>query len=75
MIKKIAFMTGGGDCAGCHEPVRWKPSNFDHNRSAYPLDGAHRSVKCELCHKSYVRLGGRQVLVYRNTPKECAQCH
>jgi hypothetical protein len=42
------------------------PANFNHDATTFPLLGAHRSVKCSLCH-----LGGQ----YKNAPRECENCH
>ena len=39
---------------------------FDHNRTAFPLDGAHVNVECEACHVHGVFAG---------TPVECGACH
>jgi hypothetical protein len=72
---QFAQVNGGTDCASCHQPARWKPSGFDHNTSAFPLDGRHRAVACISCHKQRTEIRGAAVLIYRNTPKECAQCH
>lgn len=42
----------GVECAACHNPSNWDNATFDHNRSSFPLTGAHISVKCEQCHAS-----------------------
>jgi hypothetical protein len=54
------------DCAACHNTNGWKPASFDHNRSGFPLTGAHRNTPCESCHR-----GGK----YAGTAKECNACH
>jgi predicted CXXCH cytochrome family protein len=84
---QFARLNGGTDCASCHQTARWKPSGFDHSTSAFPLDGRHRAVPCGSCHKQRTepraaRKGDEGsdpsspfVLIYRNTPKDCAQCH
>jgi len=60
----------GTDCARCHPvsaPFRQAAQQFDHSRTAFPLDGAHRNVPCAKCHA-----GGR----YAGTPHaSCADCH
>jgi hypothetical protein len=64
------------DCSGCHMTLAWKPSTFDHNtQSRYQLTGAHVNVPCRLCHKTGRDAGGRVVVVYGATPRECAACH
>jgi hypothetical protein len=40
-----------GECSRCHSSTSWKPAaGFDHDRTQYPLRGAHRPVACERCH-------------------------
>jgi hypothetical protein len=56
----------GSDCAACHSPVGWVLATFDHNKSAFPLTGAHQSLTCESCHAN------RR---YKGTPTACAGCH
>jgi hypothetical protein len=63
-------------CAGCHTSAKWKPSLFDHDkRTTFPLEGAHRNVRCDACHKSVREVEGKSVLFYKPTPKECSACH
>jgi cytochrome c7-like protein len=65
--------TGGDACTVCHSDERWKPSIFDHlNDSNWPLDGAHRNVRCNLCHQPQ---GQPPVVRYRGTPMRCEDCH
>jgi hypothetical protein len=41
------------ECGRCHGEDRWKPARlFDHARTAYKLDGKHRRVACEKCHRT-----------------------
>ncbi len=42
------------------------PSRQFHNETPFPLDGRHRTVACESCHR-----GG----VYKGTPNKCFDCH
>lgn len=63
-------------CAGCHDSAKWKPSLFDHDtRTSFALEGAHRNVGCEKCHKLTRTVGRKAVLFYRPTPTECSACH
>ncbi len=63
-------------CASCHDSARWKPSLFNHEtRTKFPLKGAHLNVRCEACHKNMQLVGGKQVLFYKPTPSQCADCH
>ncbi len=56
----------GTQCQLCHRPTQWRAVTFDHNRTAFPLTGAHLTVPCQSCH-----ING----VYKGTPTECAACH
>jgi hypothetical protein len=63
-------------CGGCHDTARWKPSLFDHDkRTTFALQGAHRSVRCESCHKLTRMVEGKAVLFYKPTPQACVACH
>jgi hypothetical protein len=53
-------------CQNCHNTGAWKPANFDHNTTRFPLTGAHTRVDCARCH-----VGGR----YAGTPTDCYACH
>jgi hypothetical protein len=49
---------------------------LDHDKgSAFALQGAHRTASCGSCHKLTRLVGGKQLLFYKPTPKECAACH
>ncbi len=67
--------TGSRACDVCHTTDRWKPSRFDHERTGFPLTGAHTGVACGECHKTTREVSGQIVLFYRPTPKDCASCH
>lgn len=54
------------DCTTCHSQNAWQPANFDHNRTAFPLTGAHQTVQCANCHTNNV---------YTGTPSDCYSCH
>ena len=62
-------------CDQCHNTTKWKPSLFDHEKTAFSLRGAHQQVRCAACHKNLREVGEKQVLFYQSTPKECAACH
>ena len=62
-------------CAECHNTTKWRPSLIDHDKTAFPLKGAHQNVRCAACHKGVQQIEGKQVLVYKPTPTQCAACH
>jgi hypothetical protein len=53
-------------CDSCHSTSAWRPASFDHDRSRFPLTGAHRGVDCGRCHRN-----GQ----YTGTSRECVSCH
>lgn len=56
----------GADCAECHSMDAWIPATFDHDLTAFKLDGKHVEVLCEDCHKTDASLADAM---------ECADCH
>jgi len=56
----------GRDCATCHGTSSWWQTRFDHDKTGFPLHGAHASLACAQCHS-----GNR----YKGTPKDCVSCH
>ena len=63
------------DCATCHVTARWELKDFNHDKSRFPLDVAHRNVACEKCHREQRGAAGKMVRSYRGTATECVQCH
>ena len=57
----------GSECATCHSEETWtKQKTFDHAKTKFPLEGAHRDVQCAVCH-----IGER----YKDLPRLCIDCH
>ena len=55
---------GGGKC---HRPTSWTAVLFDHgSRTGMPLNGAHRNLNCDACHKDRIFTGA---------PSDCYSCH
>jgi hypothetical protein len=55
------------DCQNCHSTSAWRPAaNIDHNKTRFPLTGAHQGTNCVRCH-----VGGR----FTGTPTDCLSCH
>jgi hypothetical protein len=52
--KDVHQETAGLDCSKCHTPASWLVNNITeiHQRSRFPLLGAHRTADCFQCHKS-----------------------
>jgi len=57
-------------CIDCHRDDDWHATwgawRFDHDRTDFPLKGAHIEADCERCHAN---------ARYARTPKACHACH
>jgi hypothetical protein len=53
-------------CTSCHTTSAWKPATFDHNKTRFPLLGAHATTACAQCHVNN-RFAG--------TPADCFSYH
>lgn len=61
----------GADCASCHTTTTFRSGEnprFDHERTAYPLRGRHRTVECARCHTA-----GRELRIPGF--ERCEACH
>ena len=67
-------VNGKTDCYRCHGFDKWENSKFDHNTSRYKLEGPHKTVKCEECHKPKWNEKGKYIN-YRIEKFECSDCH
>lgn len=57
----------GEACESCHGEVAWRRTKpFDHDKTRFPLQGAHRTVQCATCH-----VGER----YKGIGLACVDCH
>ncbi|MFH1921016.1 MAG: cytochrome c3 family protein [Planctomycetota bacterium] len=61
----------GAECTLCHTENDWRPQGqlAEHNRTRFPLTGAHVAVACWRCHP------GAQVGNFTRAPVECERCH
>ncbi len=61
----------GINCQSCHTPHNWLVADIQqlHQRSRFPLVGAHQNVDCASCHTQYSQLYFPPI----NT--ECITCH
>jgi hypothetical protein len=70
---QFAHRARGSRCTTCHTETAWASLRFDHQRdSDFPLDGAHRHLKCAACHRAE---GTPPVVRYLPLPHRCEDCH
>jgi hypothetical protein len=65
---------GTTDCTICHGTENWKASVFDHNKTAFKLDGKHVNVACAGCHKPE-KNGSLIYVKYKLKEFRCESCH
>jgi Zn finger protein HypA/HybF involved in hydrogenase expression len=59
----------GKKCGECHNPNNWMLWAFDHDKQTdYPLDGKHRDLACEACHRVPLDEDNKM-------SKQCFGCH
>ncbi|MBK9734500.1 MAG: hypothetical protein IPO92_05830 [Saprospiraceae bacterium] len=68
-------ISGVTDCKKCHGFEKWDRSNFNHDNTAFKLDGAHKNVSCDKCHDEELVLDGKISIVYKTGKLECIDCH
>jgi hypothetical protein len=54
------------DCSLCHSTTSFVGAAFNHNKTPFPLTGAHVSAGCASCHKNNV---------YAGLSTNCISCH
>lgn len=65
---------GKTDCTICHATVNWKATTFDHNKTAFRLDGKHANLRCTSCHKPQNE-GSVRFTLYKIKDFRCEACH
>jgi hypothetical protein len=65
---------GVTDCNRCHVTESWFPKKFDHNSTAFPLEGRHKEIECSACH-AVGNEAGETAVIYKLNKLECIDCH
>tara|TARA_R110002050_G_scaffold286088_1_gene436103 strand:+ start:58603 stop:60198 length:1596 start_codon:yes stop_codon:yes gene_type:complete len=65
---------GKTNCLNCHSNENWNPSKFNHDKTAFPLDGKHEKVACKKCHQPEI-VGKDEVIIYKLNKSKCIDCH
>jgi len=59
----------GPKCGECHNARDWRAWDYNHDlRTRFPLEGAHKPLRCEACHKAFVKSDPK-------LPMACVACH
>ena len=66
--------SGVTDCKECHKFDAWNSMDFDHNKTAFKLDGKHVDVACAACHKE-TKQDGELFVLYKIRRFKCIDCH
>ncbi len=61
-------------CNNCHAFTNWSPSLFNHDNTAFKLEGRHREIACTACHKEYVD-ADKKYIKYQLDKYQCKDCH
>lgn len=63
----------GPDCSRCHTTQNWMVNNISeiHQRSRFPLTGAHQAADCYACHKN----ASANLLNWGPMSTQCIDCH
>ncbi len=67
-------INGKTDCVRCHIFKSWIPEKFDHNTTAFPLEGKHAEIECSQCHLAVVE-NNKTSLNYKIEKHQCIDCH
>ncbi len=63
-------------CADCHTDRSWtRLAPFDHGRTEFALEGAHREVACGGCHHRPDSATGVRGVRFDKADTQCAGCH
>ncbi len=83
--KDLAFVVEhshefGEDCTDCHDGQD-QMADFDHQSTAFPLEGKHASLHCTDCHDLQKASDGLKtgeaapISLFAGASQECVQCH
>jgi hypothetical protein len=65
-------------CEPCHSVKGFRPSSYtiaQHQKSRFPLAGAHLAVTCAECHTAGRPAYAEKVVAYRFADRTCTACH
>ncbi len=64
------------DCRRCHDSAeKWTADKFEHDKTKFPLKGAHEKVDCSACHKPDEKSADLRYIQYKIPKYQCVDCH
>lgn len=65
------------DCTQCHDSENWTNNHFDHEQTAFRLQGGHQSASCSDCHtpKADENHASGITVIFSNLDSRCLNCH
>ncbi|MBI9042693.1 cytochrome c3 family protein [Lutibacter sp.] len=70
-------INGKTECVRCHIFDSWAPEKFDHNTTAFPLEGKHAEIECNQCHIASINTIDTKntSFNYKIEKFQCIDCH
>jgi len=65
---------GQTNCFRCHDYNDWKAGKFDHSKTRFALEGKHKSLSCDKCHKKE-QIDDITYTIYKLNKFKCEDCH
>lgn len=62
-------------CDQCHVPDAWSAVVFDHQQTAFELEGKHESISCVSCHTPDQGKPPEGVISFLGLTESCTACH
>lgn len=61
-------------CDNCHKETKWSAVSFDHSKTKFDLQGAHKKQSCRDCHFE-AKSGGKFTQKFSSLSTNCTECH
>ena len=63
------------ECSRCHHSESWKPDLFNHDSTAFKLEGKHAEIECRECHTQTLIIDEIERTDFKIEKFECIDCH
>lgn len=63
------------NCTACHNEDSWSGVDFNHEKTGWPLEGAHRETDCRSCHFDETENSESFIQHFSDLSSDCANCH